>query len=53
MLLTQNSTFIIGPVAKLLGFIMNAIFEFLNLIKIPNIGLSIIFFTIVIYLLLN
>ncbi len=52
MLLTQNSTFIIGPVAKVLGFIMNAIFEFLNLIKIPNIGLSIILFTIVIYLLL-
>lgn len=52
MLLTQNSTFIIGPVAKLLGFIMNAIFEFLNLIKIPNIGLAIILFTIVIYLLL-
>ena len=52
MLLTQNSTFIIGPVAKLLGFIMDAIFEFLNLIKIPNIGLAIILFTIVIYLLL-
>ena len=52
MLLTQNSTFIIGPVAKLLGFIMNAIFEFLNLIKIPNIGLAIILFTIVVYLLL-
>ena len=52
MLLTQNSTFIIGPVAKVLGFIMDAIFEFLNLIKIPNIGLAIILFTIVIYLLL-
>ena len=52
MLLTQNSTFIIGPVAKILGLIMNAIFEFLNLIKIPNIGLAIIIFTIVIYLLL-
>ena len=52
MLLTQNSTFIIGPVAKILGFIMDAIFEFLNLIKIPNIGLAIILFTIVIYLLL-
>ena len=52
MLLTQNSTFIIGPVAKILGLIMNAIFEFLNLIKIPNIGLAIILFTIVIYLLL-
>lgn len=52
MLLTQNSTFIIGPVAKLLGFIMDAIFELLNLIGIPNIGLSIILFTIVVYLLL-
>ena len=52
MLLTQNSTFIIGPVAKLLGFIMNAIFELLNLIGINNIGLSIILFTIVVYLLL-
>lgn len=52
MLLTQNSTFIIGPVAKLLGFIMNAIFELLDLIKIPNIGLTIILFTIVVYLLL-
>ncbi len=52
MLLTQNSTFIIGPVAKILGLIMNAIFEFLNLIKIPNIGLAIILFTIVVYLLL-
>ena len=52
MLLTQNSTFIIGPVAKILGLIMNAIFEFLNLINIPNIGLAIILFTIVIYLLL-
>ena len=52
MLLTQNSTFIIGPVAKILGLIMNAIFEFLNLINIPNIGLAIIIFTIVVYLLL-
>ncbi len=52
MLLTQNDGFILGPVAKLLGFIMNAIFELLNLIGIPNIGLAIILFTIVVYLLL-
>lgn len=39
-------------IVKLLGLIMNGIFEFLNLIGIPNIGLSIILFTIVIYLLL-
>ena len=52
IILTQYSGKIIGPIAKLLGYLMNAIFEFLNLIKIPNIGLSIIIFTIVIYLLL-
>ena len=52
MLLTQNSTPIFKYVVKLLGLIMNIIFEFLNLIGIPNIGLSIILFTIVVYLLL-
>lgn len=52
MLLTQNSTPIFKYVVKLLGLIMNGIFEFLNLIGIPNIGLSIILFTIIIYLLL-
>ncbi|MDE6619504.1 MAG: YidC/Oxa1 family membrane protein insertase [Lachnospiraceae bacterium] len=52
MLLTQNSTPIFMYIVKLLGLIMNGIFEFLNLIGIPNIGLSIILFTIVIYLLL-
>ena len=53
ILLTQNETFIIGPVAKLLGFLMDAIFNFLNFISIPNVGLSIILFTIVIYLLMT
>ncbi len=52
MLLTQNSTPIFKYIVQLLGLIMNCIFEFLNLIGIPNIGLSIILFTIVIYLLL-
>jgi len=52
MLLTQTSTPIFKYVVKLLGLIMNGIFEFLNLIGIPNIGLSIILFTIIIYLLL-
>ena len=52
ILLTQNSTFIIGPVSKLLGYIMEGIFWVLDKIGIPNIGLSIILFTIVIYLLL-
>ncbi len=52
MLLTQNSTPIFKYIVQLLGLIMNVIFEFLSLIGIPNIGLSIILFTIVIYLLL-
>ena len=42
ILLTQNDGAILGPIAKVLGFIMNAIFNFLDLIGIPNIGLSII-----------
>ena len=53
MLLTKSSTFIIGPVANLLGYIMNAIFWLQEQIGIPNIGLCIILFTIVIYLLLT
>lgn len=53
MLLTKNTTFIIGPVANLLGYIMDAIFNFCsNLLNVPNIGLCIILFTIVVYLLL-
>ena len=52
ILLTQNSGRIIGPIAKLLGYIMEGIFLFLDKIGIPNIGLAIILFTIVIYLLL-
>ena len=52
MLLTQNSTPIFKYVVRLLGLIMNIIFEFLNIIGIPNIGLSIILFTIVVYLFL-
>ena len=50
--MTQNSGRIIGPIAKLLGYIMEGIFFILDKIGIPNIGLAIILFTIVIYLLL-
>lgn len=52
IILTQNQTFLIGPVAKILGYIMEGIFFCLDKIGIPNIGLSIILFTIVIYLLM-
>ena len=51
ILLTQRGG-LIGPIAKLFGFIMNAIFEVLSLIGIENIGLSIILFTIIIYMLM-
>ncbi len=50
VLLTQYQGKIVGPVAWLLGHIMNGIFNVLNAIGIPNIGLAIIIFTIVIYL---
>ncbi len=52
ILLTQDDGAILGPISKLLGFIMEGIFNVLDAIGIPNIGLSIIIFTIVIYLLL-
>ena len=50
IVLTQYQGKIVGPVAWLLGHIMNWIFIFLNKIGIPNIGLAIILFTIVINL---
>lgn len=52
ILLTQDSTFIIGPITKILGYIMEGIFFVLDKIGIPNIGLAIILFTIVMYLLM-
>ncbi len=50
ILLTQYNGAILGPVAKVLGIIMNFIFNILDTIGIPNIGVSIIVFTIVIYM---
>lgn len=52
ILLTQNDGVIIGPVAKLLGYLMEGIFHVLDLIGIPNIGLAIILFTILINVLM-
>ena len=52
ILLTQREGLIIGNIAKLLGFIMNGIFEVLSSIGIENIGLCIILFTIVVYTLM-
>ena len=53
VLLTPYDGTIIGPIAWLLGKLMTGIFWILNAIGLPNIGLSIILFTIVIYLCLT
>lgn len=52
ILLTQRDGLIIGNIAKVLGFIMNAIFEVLSSVGIVNIGLCIVLFTIIIYMLM-
>ena len=50
LLATQHTGAFLGPIAKLLGWIMNAIFNLMDsLFGIQNIGLSIILFTIVVY----
>ncbi len=48
ILLTQQSGFL-RPIAIILGYLMDGIFILLDKMGIPNIGLSIILFTIVIY----
>lgn len=52
ILLTQREGMIVGNIAKILGYIMNGIFEILNSIGIQNIGICIIIFTIIIYTLM-
>lgn len=52
ILLTQNTTPIIGQIAWLLGKIMNGIFYVIDMIGIPNVGLAIILFTIIVNLLM-
>ena len=52
ILLTKSGTPIIGWIASILGLIMEGIFNVLDFIGIPNIGLSIILFTIVVYLMM-
>lgn len=48
ILLTQQSGFL-RPIAVLLGYLMDGIFVVLDKVGIPNIGLAIILFTIIIY----
>ena len=49
IILTQYSGKILGPISKILGWIMNGIYYVLSLIGIENIGLCIIILTILIY----
>jgi YidC/Oxa1 family membrane protein insertase len=49
-LLTKDSGAFLGPIANILGILMNGIFSFWDALNIPNTGLSIITFTIIIYL---
>lgn len=50
---TQNSTFIIGDIARLFGWIMNGIYNFCaSAFGVENIGLTIILFTFIAYALM-
>ncbi len=50
IILTQSSGAILGPISKLLGWIMNWIYLLLKNFGIENIGLTIIILTILIYM---
>ena len=52
IILTQNSTPIFKYIVWILGKLMEGIFSVIDLIGIPNIGLAIILFTIIINLLM-
>lgn len=52
LLLTAYDGAILGPIAKILGWLMNGIYNAMAAMGIENVGLSIIIFTIVIYMLM-
>ena len=52
LLLTAYDGSILGPIAKILGWLMNGIYELMAAIGIENVGLAIIIFTIVMYMLM-
>lgn len=52
MLLTAYDGAIAGPIARLLGWIMDGVYRLLTMAHIENISISIIIFTIIIYALL-
>ena len=54
IVLTQYSGKIVGPIARLIGYIMNSLYMFLNdVFGIQNIAICIILFTFIIYFLMT
>ena len=51
--LTKSGMFLIKYIAEVLGLLMNGIFAGLNSVGFPNVGVAIILFTIIIYLLMT
>ena len=47
LLLTKSDAFLIGPIANILGYIMDFIYEVCSFIGIENIGVCVILFTII------
>lgn len=53
ILATKSGTPVIGQIATLMGWIMNGIYKALDCVGIQNLGLCIIIFSIIIYLLMT
>ncbi|QOV19413.1 YidC/Oxa1 family membrane protein insertase [Blautia liquoris] len=53
ILLSKSTWFIIKWVCEVLGVVMNGIYIVLNKMGIPNIGLSIVIFTVIVYMILT
>ncbi len=51
-ILLTRANGVLKPICWVLGEIMNGIFNFLDMIGIPNVGLSILLFTLIVYLLM-
>ena len=52
LFLTRNATPILSQFAAILGWIINGIFNFLDSAGIPNVGLTVVIFTVIIYTLM-
>lgn len=52
IVLTKTGGMILGPVANILGYVMDALFRFTSIFGVMNIGLCIILFTLVVKLLM-